>query len=128
VAEPFLLIIDSYRGARAALADLLRDSGYVVREASDDVEGLGTARDAPPSMVIVDPWPFPSTGLQMLERLRRKPETAGIPVLVLTSAGSHHYRGEALAAGCESYLHKPSPPDLILSEVARILGKTVRIE
>lgn len=125
VAPLSLLIVDSHDGARRALAALLLESGYVVRQATNGVEGLCAAREALPGLVIVDPWPFFSAGLQMVEQLRREKHTAGIPILVLTSADSRCYRSQALAAGCDSYLHKPMPPDRILSEVARILGQPI---
>ena len=116
-----VLLVDSYAGSRRALADLLRECGYSVLEASNGLEGLQVAREARPCLVIVDLWPFFSASVQMVERLRSD-DGAPIQVLVLTSAVSTHHRDRALSAGCAGFLEKPCPADEVLAQVRRSVG------
>lgn len=121
MSRPDLLIIDSYDQSRVALAALLRDSGYAVREARNGLEGLRAAREQVPGLVVVDLWPFFSASLQVIGRLRCWSADAEVPVLVVTSAVAPEYRLRALDAGCAAYLEKPCPADVVLSEVRRLL-------
>ena len=77
-------------------------------------------RQVPPTLVVVDLWPFFSASVQMVERLSNRPDEA-VPILVLTSAVTPQHRARALASGCAGFLQKPCPPDRVLSEVRRIL-------
>jgi two-component system, cell cycle response regulator DivK len=122
VSARTLLVVDSYPAARQALADLLRESGYAVREAHNGMEGLRIARDAAPDLVLVDLWPFFSASVQLMERLRASRGSEPVPVLVVTSVVDAHHRDRALAAGCSGFLEKPCAPQAVLSEVQRILG------
>lgn len=115
--------MDSHDGARSALAALLREVGYPVREARNGLEGLRAAREIPPRMVIADLWPFFSASLQMVERLRE--QDGRTPVVVLTSAVSPEYRTRAMAAGCAAYLEKPCEPTRVLAEIQRILDSSL---
>jgi len=122
VSRPDLLVIDSYDHSRAALAALLRDSGYAVREARNGLEGLHAAREKMPSLVVLDVWPFFSASVQMIEQFRRRSASAQVPVLVVTSAIAPEYRARALDAGCAAYLQKPCPADRVLTEIRCLLG------
>ena len=117
-----VLLVDAYDDSRQALADLLRESGFRVREASNDVHGFRLTRRSRPDLVIVDPWPFFSGGVDPIERLPRLGFQAGIPVLVLTSIPGGGYRERAHDAGCSGYLEKPCPPESLLHEIDRILS------
>lgn len=121
MARRTLLLVDSHDSARRALAALLRECGYSVLEAHNGMEGFRVARERHPELVIVDLWPFFSASVQMVERMRGTGAAAQIPVLVLTSVVSPEYRARALAAGCAGYLEKPSPAEVVLAEVRRIL-------
>jgi DNA-binding response OmpR family regulator len=115
-----LLLVDADERARRALADLLGEVGYALSEAHDGVEAFRMVRERPPALVIADL--FFCASVQMVERLRGVPETAGVPVLALTTLVSSEHRGRALAAGCAGYLQKPCPAEEVLAEVARIVG------
>lgn len=123
--RPTILIVDSYHGSRRALGDLLRESGYPVFEAPNGVDGLRLAREIVPALVLVALWPFFSSSVQMVERLRESPRTERTDVLVLTSAVSTQHRNRALAAGCAGFLEKPCDADGVLAEVRRITGPKV---
>ncbi len=126
--QPTLLLVDSYHSSRRALADLLRECGYSVIEVHNALEGLQLARERLPELVLVDPWPFVSASLQMIERLRASTPTEHIPVLVLTSSLSPQYRERARAAGCAGYLEKPCPPEAVLTEVSCLLSPLASYE
>lgn len=122
-----VLVIDSYEAARQALANLLRESGIPVLEASHGIEGLRLAREHGPALVVTELWPFFSGTLQMMEQLRAAPATRRIPVLVMTSQVGPECRARALTLGCVEYLEKPCPPEKVMRAVRRaLIGKVYR--
>jgi DNA-binding NarL/FixJ family response regulator len=122
-----MLLVDAHDGSRRALAALLRAQGFQVSEARNGVEGLRTARQRPPRLIVLDPWPFVSASLQMLERLREDGATHDVPVLVLASELRPEHWRRARAAGCAGYLEKPCRPEDALTAVRRILAGTTPV-
>lgn len=61
-------------------------------------------------------------GLQALRELRRSPETASIPVVMLTARGQVLTRSDAEASGASLFLTKPFSPTHLLSEVERLIA------
>lgn len=120
---PELLLVDADDGSRAALAALLRGCGFAVAEARNGAEGLQVAHESDPAVVILDPWPFVSAAVRMVERLRES--RPGTQVLVLTSRteGGRNARARFATARC---LERPCPEAEILFEVARLLDASTR--
>jgi DNA-binding response OmpR family regulator len=115
-----LLVVDPDHGCRTSLAALLRDCGYPVAEARDEVEGIRVARECSPALVILDPWPFVSAAAQMLERIQGL--RPGTEVLVLTSETRASMRRLARLSGAALVLEKPCSPADLLAEVNRLLA------
>jgi DNA-binding response OmpR family regulator len=91
------------------IADFLRRGllyeGYQVEVAEDGTSGLGSARDRPPDMVILD-WMLPGAvdGLEVCRRLRA---ASDVPILMLTAKDLVSDRVAGLDAGADDYLVKP---------------------
>lgn len=80
-----VLIVDDDAGARGMLRTMLQRDGWRVAEAGDGREGLELAARSLPSLVLLDLMMPGMDGFGFLEGLRRRPEGAEVPVIVLTA-------------------------------------------
>lgn len=80
-----ILIIDDSAFLRLANASALTHAGFEVISASDGEEGLRLAREHKPDLVILDLMLPKMPGQMVLRALRSQPETASIPVMILSS-------------------------------------------
>jgi DNA-binding response OmpR family regulator len=80
-----ILIVDDSRFLRLANERALVKAGHNVITASDGEEGLSLARERRPDLVILDMMLPKLSGREVLHALRGDPETAAMPVMVLTS-------------------------------------------
>jgi CheY-like chemotaxis protein len=82
-----IVVTDDEAPIRLVVSDRLRAAGYTVVEACNGEEGLDAARSHLPLAVISDLQMPHMNGLQLAMALKQDPETADIPVLLLTARG-----------------------------------------
>jgi two-component system, OmpR family, phosphate regulon response regulator PhoB len=131
-----ILIVDDSRFLRLANERALTKAGYNVITASDGEEGLQLARERRPDLVILDMMLPKLSGQDVLHALRGDPETAAMPVMVLTSlpqCNEYKLRNEGATSFHQKGLLKLDKDtslfvqtvDLILSRAAREKTSTV---
>jgi CheY-like chemotaxis protein len=104
--EHLVLLVDDQEEARDALAMLLKNEGFAVREASDGQEALDALYDGPrPCLVVLDLMMPGMDGWEFRRRQLRSPLFARIPTVVL----SGHANLSAAATGLSAHevLAKP---------------------
>jgi DNA-binding response OmpR family regulator len=101
----------------------LRLGGYRPLTATDGHTALALALQARPRLMVLDLRLPELDGWQVLESLRAMPETAALPVLMLTASAGPSDRDRALAAGVTDYLVKPVSADALLAAVERALDR-----
>lgn len=123
-AEPkkLVLVIEDDRDAQEMYGRLLWYNNYEVVFANTGTEGLRLAADAAPDLVLLDLRLPDLDGTVVLERLRRRQETAGIPVIVLTALPRVDYAEWATRVGCAALLQKPLEPLEVLLTVQNVIG------
>jgi CheY-like chemotaxis protein len=116
---PFtVLIIDDDPMVQHLLRGHLESEEFRVLSATDGVEGLTQAREARPTVIILDIHLPRLDGWTVLAELKSDPSLAGIPVIMM-SVEEQRARGFSFGA-CE-YLVKPVEPDRLLTVVKRAL-------
>ena len=114
MTKPTLLLVEDDR----ALADLLMwhfdREGYEIVRTADGDEALLLAEERAPDLVILD-WMIEGvSGIEVCRRLRRKPATAHVPIIMLTARGEESDRVRGLSTGADDYLVKPfSTPEFV---------------
>jgi len=110
-----VLIVDDDPFIRKLIETTLEDVGGVrVVEAGDGQEALAVADREHPDLVLLDVMMPRLDGIEACRRLRAKPDTADVPVVMLTASDRFEDRAKAAAAGADRYLRKPfSPLDLL---------------
>jgi CheY-like chemotaxis protein len=80
-----VLSVDDEEASRYIIREMLNDSVHQVIEASSGEEGLVRARALVPDVILLDVRLTDMSGIDALERLREDPNTAGVPVVMVTS-------------------------------------------
>jgi DNA-binding NtrC family response regulator len=102
-----ILIIDDDKAFRSVLAETLRDLGHTPIEAPNGQSALEQLAEEPADAVFLD-FKMPGTdGLDVLRRLRSRPETILLPVVMLTAFASSSSTIEAMKLGAFEHLIKP---------------------
>ena len=109
------------------LVDLLRwhfeRAGYEVQTTPDGEEALIIARETPPDLILLD-WMLEGlAGIEVCRRLRRMPDTANTPILMLTARGEEADRIRGLETGADDYVTKPFSPRELLARAEAVLRR-----
>ena len=120
---PLLLLVEDDR----ALADLLiwhfSREGYDIVRTADGDEAILLAEERPPDLVILD-WMIEGvSGIEVCRRLRRKPATARVPIIMLTARGEESDRIRGLETGADDYVTKPFSPRELIARVGAVLRR-----
>ena len=117
-----VLVVDDEDHILRVVSYKLRGAGYTVLEANDGEEAWEILRGQPVDLVLTDQqMPF-MTGLELVETMRTKPETADVPVLMLTARGFRLDAEELQRADVIAMIAKPFSPRLLLSQVRAAIG------
>ncbi len=110
-----------------ALAELLiwhfeREEFEVLRT-GDGEEALLLADERTPDVIILD-WMIEGvSGLEVCRRLRRKAQTANVPIIMLTARGEESDRIRGLETGADDYVTKPFSPRELIARVGAVLRR-----
>lgn len=109
------------------LADLLRfnltKEGYVCRCAADGNAAMAEVRREAPHLMILDRMLPGMSGEQVMEQVRRNPQTAAIPILMLTAKAEESDQLVGFALGASDYITKPFSMKVLLARVAAALRR-----
>jgi DNA-binding response OmpR family regulator len=122
-AAPLVLVADDDPDILDLVRYRLERSGYAVATADDGAEAVRLAGELAPALAVVDVMMPGLTGFDVTRRLRENPETAGIPVILLTARAQEADLQEGFAAGADDYLRKPFSPRELSARVQAVLGR-----
>ncbi len=112
-----VLICDDEEVLRALVRATLDAERHSVFEASDGDEALDQARRVLPDVILLDMMMPGKTGLDVLSELRREPQLAKTPVVMLTARTQAADRDAAALAGATRFLAKPFRPSELAASV-----------
>jgi signal transduction histidine kinase len=101
-----ILIADDNADMRRYVRKILKEH-WIVETASDGMSAHDRIRKSPPDLLIADLMMPGLDGLSLLAALRDSPDTAELPVLVLSARSNEEASIDALNAGADDYLPKP---------------------
>lgn len=111
----------------AALAELLvyhfKREDFDVLHTADGEEALLMAQETPPDIVLLDWMLEHLSGIEVCRRLRRMPETANVPIIMLTARGEEEDRVRGLETGADDYVTKPFSPRELVARVGAVLRR-----
>ncbi len=110
-----VLIIDDILTDRNLMGQVVSASGHQVEYASDGEEGFTKAKALKPALILLDVVMPRSDGFATCRKLKKDPETAAIPVLMVSSKGGDSDRVWAQRQGASGYVTKPFTPESLKS-------------
>ena len=121
--ERTVLIIEDEKLIIVSTQMVLEAAGYRVEAASNGEEGINKAQDLRPDLILLDIMMPGIDGWETLTRLKRDPETTGVPVIIFTAR--EHSRGHQKSSemGAADYFRKPFEPDELIELVERYIGQ-----
>jgi two-component system phosphate regulon response regulator PhoB len=121
-----ILLVEDDPDIRHLVSYKLTTGGFDVTEASDGFAALQSARQTPPDLVILDVRLPRLSGLEVCRELRSGPDTAQIPIIMLTARTRPQDLEQAYAAGATDYVIKPFSPRDLQARVADALHRVGR--
>src|SRR5499433_1107711 len=109
-----ILIVEDEEPLSLLLRYNLEAEGYEVDAAVRGDDADLRLRESPPDLAVID-WMLPGlSGIELIRRVRGRPETRLLPIIMLTARGEEGERVRGLATGADDYIVKPfSLPELI---------------
>ena len=105
---PSILVVDDDPVVREVMRTTLENDGFAVIEASDGMEGCRLYEEHHPDLLLVDIMMPHMDGYALCRELRRHPESAYVPILVVTSLDDLSSIAHAYDAGATDFMSKPA--------------------
>ena len=114
--------VEDHETQRDIMGQMLELYGYEVDVACNGEEGVEKAREWHPDVVLMDiRMPGSIDGLGAIRQLRNGPDTADIPIIVVSAWGSAKHKERAIMAGANAHFTKPVPMDELSVAINRHL-------
>ena len=116
-AAPRLLVVDDEAAARHLLRLVLGDAGFEIVEAASARQALQALTQGVFDLVLLDERMPRMGGLELLRVLRGRPDTATLPIILVTSADDLDDRVAGLDGGATDYVTKPFEAEEVVARV-----------
>ena len=118
-----VLVVDDEVIFHGMVARALEDLKFKVAAAKDGKTGLAMARSLKPDLIITDVMMPDITGYELTQTLRREPDFANTPILVLTAQSGLQDKLKSFEAGADDHLTKPFEPAELAARVLVLLRR-----
>jgi len=121
--QPYVLVMEDEDALATLLQYNLEKEGYRVVVAGDGEEGLVQIDERLPDLVLLD-WMLPKvSGIEVCRRIRGRPETRNLPIIMLTARGEETDRVRGLDTGADDYLTKPFSMTELIARIRAVLRR-----
>jgi two-component system cell cycle response regulator DivK len=121
---PTILVVEDNPTNMTLAVFLLQSAGHTVLSATDAEAGLTLAREAHPTLILMDIQLPGMDGLEATALLKADAATRAIPVIALTALAMKGDEERIRAAGCDGYIAKPMRYQEFLATIAEHLART----
>ena len=123
-----ILIVDDEQDIVELLSHNLGKEGFSTIKAYDGEAALGLVRSGKPDLMILDLMLPKMNGLDVCKAIRRNPETANLPIIMLTAKGEEIDKIIGLEIGADDYITKPFSVKELIARVRSILRRMQDVE
>src|SRR6195256_5167971 len=118
-----ILIIEDEEPLTLLLRYNLEAEGYDVDTTARGDEAEIKLKESVPDLIVLD-WMLPGlSGIELCRRLRARPETKQLPIIMLTARGEESERIRGLATGADDYIVKPFSVPELLARIRALLRR-----
>jgi len=120
---PKVLVVDDDPSIQRLVVMTFEMEGWEVVIADDGIAGLAAARDSAPDAILLDVMMPKMDGLTVAAELKGDPETARIPLVLLSAKAQAGDLGAGMATGADEYITKPFDPLELLDRVTALIAR-----
>jgi two-component system phosphate regulon response regulator PhoB len=118
-----ILIVEDEEPLTTLLRYNLEAEGYEVDTVGRGDDADTRLKETAPDLVVLD-WMLPGlSGIELCRRLRARPETRTLPIIMLTARGEESERVRGLATGADDYIVKPFSVPELLARIRALLRR-----
>jgi two-component system phosphate regulon response regulator PhoB len=122
--QPCVLVVEDEPAQREVLSYNFEAEGFRVTQASNGEEALMLVEEAAPDVIVLD-WMLPNvSGIEVCRRLKMRPETRGVPIIMLSARSEEVDRVRGLETGADDYMIKPYSLVELVARVRTQLRRT----
>ena len=117
-----ILVVDDDQDNVTIAREILLSRGFEVRVAYNGPSALASVEQQRPDLVLLDIMMPQMSGMEVLERLRANPATAGVPVILVTAKDQDEDLLAGYKYGADYYITKPFSAKQLLYGIGLVLG------
>ena len=117
-----ILVIEDSPTEAAVLTQLLERNGHQVTTSGSAEDGIASCKRDLPDLVLMDVVLPGMSGFHATRALAKDAETAGIPVIIVSTKGMETDRMWGMRQGAKGYIVKPPSEDALISQVNQVLA------
>ncbi|WP_044025283.1 phosphate regulon transcriptional regulator PhoB [Roseobacter litoralis] len=122
--QPLVLVVEDESAQREVLTYNLEAEGFAVSRAENGEEAMMLVDETAPDLIVLD-WMMPNlSGIEVCRRLKSKPETRAIPIIMLSARSEEVDRVRGLETGADDYVIKPYS---VVELMARVRSQLRRV-
>lgn len=122
--RPTVLLVEDEPSQRAVLSYNLEAEGFEVQTADNGEDALALVAEAAPDLILLD-WMMPLvSGIEVCRRLKVRPETRDIPIIMLSAKSEEVDRVRGLETGADDYVIKPYSVSELMARLRAQLRRT----
>lgn len=116
-----ILIADDEDDVKVVVQLFLESRGYDILTAYDGLDALDKAKTERPDLILLDLMMPVVDGFEVCKKLKAQPETASIPVVMISASTQEESRQKGLDAGAVDFMVKPFQPEALDKLLHKIL-------
>ena len=128
MADNKILVVDDEEDILELVRYNLARDGYRVVCAASGEQALSRAKSEPFDLIVLDLMLPGIDGLEVAKRLKSKPETRHIPIIMLTAKGEEADIVTGLELGADDYVTKPFSPRILIARVKAVIRRKIKEE
>ena len=117
-----ILVVDDSPTEIHVLTKMLESNGYEVSSAENGEQGIVKAKETKPDLILMDVVMPDLNGFQATRQLTKDPETADIPVFIVSTKGQETDKVWGKRQGAREYLTKPVEEDELIKKIKSVIG------
>jgi CheY-like chemotaxis protein len=121
-SKPKILLIDDHKTVLKLIEAIIRLKGYDLIYAENGHQGISSARQEKPDLILLDVMMPDLDGFKVCQYLKSEPETKDIPVIFLTARGAEDDLEFGRKAGADGFISKPFQTMDVLKQVEQMLA------
>lgn len=123
MAKQTILVVDDEKDLLDLIEYNLKKEGFAVLKAENGEEGIKTAKEHKPDLVLMDIMMPKMDGMETVEKMRADDELKSIPIIFLTARSDEKTEIEGLNKGGDDYITKPISTTKLISRIKAVMRR-----